>query len=74
MGFGVGELDGPDAAKVVKVASDLVVGGTDGELVVGDEQIGLGDVCGGEIVAEEEYEGSCLRLLIFAEDRAPDTL
>ena len=52
--MGVGELDGTDATQVVEVAADLVVGGCAGELCLCNEEIGLCDIRGRDVVAEQE--------------------
>lgn len=54
MCLGVGELDGTNASKVVEVAADLVVGGCAGELCLCNEEVGLCDIGGRDVVAEKE--------------------
>ena len=53
MGLGVGQLDGADAAEVVEVAADLVVGCGGRELRLRDQEICLGDVGCANVVSEE---------------------
>lgn len=45
-------MDGADAAEVVKVTGDLIIGSSIWEGVVGDKEIGLGDVGGRDVVPE----------------------
>lgn len=66
MSGGVGELDSPDAAKVIEVAAYLIVRRISRELSLGNEQVGLGDVGGREVISKEEDRHSGLSVCIFA--------
>ena len=70
VGFGIGELDGADAAEVVKVAGDIRVGGGQGEvlMVMRDEKVCLRDVRRRGVVAEEKDGSGGLSLGVLAED------
>ena len=65
MSLGVGELNGADASKVVKVAADLVIGGCAGELCLRNKQVGLCDVCCRDVVAEQEHSDGSLGVCIL---------
>lgn len=66
--LGVGELDSAYATEVVEVSGHLVVRGVGRELRLRDEEIGLCNVGGGDVVAEEEGGDGCLCVWILAED------
>ena len=53
VGLGVGELDGADAAEVVEVAADLVVGCGGWELSLSDEEVGLRDVGCADVISQQ---------------------
>lgn len=67
VGLRVGELDGADATKIIEVAGNVCVGGSERERIVCDEKVGLGDVGCGYVVAEEVYDGGGLSLGVFAQ-------
>lgn len=61
-------MDGADAAEVVEVAADLVVGGCARELRLRDEEVGLRYVGCGYVVAEEQDCHGGLGVVVLAED------
>jgi hypothetical protein len=66
--LGVGELDSTDATQVVQVAADLIVGGGAWELCLCNEEIGLCDVRGRDVVAEQEYSDRGLGVSILPQN------
>jgi hypothetical protein len=65
--FRVRQLNGAYATEVEEIPRNLVVGGIRRELRLRDEEIGLCDVGGGDVVAEQERGDRRLRIWVFPE-------
>lgn len=72
MSGSVGKLDRSDAAKVIEVSAYLVVRGVGWELCLGDEQVGLGDIGGRQVVAKKKHCYSGLGVGVLAKDCATE--
>lgn len=69
----VGQLNGSYATEVEEVPGNLVVGSVRGKLCLCDEQVGLCDIGGGNVISEKQRGNGRLRIGVFAEDSASES-
>jgi hypothetical protein len=66
-------LNCANASEVVEVAADLVVGGACWECGLVDQKIGLVDIGGRDVVAEEKDDNGGLGVVVLAQDCATES-